>query len=456
MKPRVRFAPSPTGPLHVGNARTALYNWLFAQREGGELLLRIEDTDPERSLGEYEQGILEDLRWLGLSWSEVWRQSERLQIYRSYAEQLLKQGKAYRCYCTPDELAEMKRLQLAKGRPPRYDGRCRRLGEAERRRLEASGRSPSLRFSVPEEGETVFEDVVFGQKVFGNADIGDFIILRSDGWPTYNFACVVDDHLMGITHVIRGEDHLPNTPRQIMLYQALGWEPPQFAHLPLLLGPDGKVLSKRHGAESVGDIRQMGILPVALANYLVLLGGRLKGDEVLGWPELIGRFSLEGISPKQSIFDLNKLLWLNRAHLRRASGEELKEALEGLLSPPPGVEVYLEALRDNASTLLDFPKLLPIFLEEVPPMGEDALSVLKEEGAREVIEVALEELERGKQGWIERLAERGLKGRQLFRPLRAALTGRVEGPELRRVIELLEEERLRARLDAALRSTGQV
>jgi len=436
----------------VGNARTALYNWLFAQREGGTFLLRIEDTDPERSLQGYEEGILEDLRWLGLSWSEVSRQSERLQIYRRYAERLLDEGRAYRCYCTPEELAEMKRLQLAEGRPPRYDGRCRRLGEAERRRLEASGRSPSLRFSVPQEGETAFKDLVFGRKAFRNAEIGDFIILRSDGWPTYNFACVVDDHLMGITHVIRGEDHLSNTPRQILLYRALGWDPPQFGHLPLLLGPDGKILSKRHGAESVGDLRQMGILPVALANYLALLGGAVKGDEVLGWPELIGRFSLEGISSKQSIFDLKKLLWLNRAHLRRASGEELKGALQALLTMPPGVEAYLEALKDNASTLLDFPKLLPIFLEEVPPMGEDALSVLKEEGAQGVIEAALEELTGGgKEGWIERLTERGLKGRQLFRPLRAALTGRTEGPELRRVIELLGEERLKARLDAALK-----
>ncbi len=449
---RTRFAPSPTGSLHVGNARVALYNWLLARKEGGEFLLRIEDTDPERSYKAFEREILRDLKWF-LGWrGEVVRQSERLDIYRRYASELLAEGKAYRCYCTPEELEAMRQRQLSEGRPPRYDRRCLRLSEGERRHLEAEGRRPSLRFMVPDEAEVSFRDLIFGPQTFRAEDLGDFIILRSDGLPTYNFACVIDDHLMGITHVLRGEDHLSNTPRQLLLYEALGWQPPEFGHLPLLLGPDGKPLSKRHGPSSLGELREMGIMAVALANYLAAIGGAVK-EEVLEWEGMVEGFSLAGISRRQAVFDLKRLYWFNRAHLKRARAAELKKALQDMGWEQEVRDEVIEQMKEEVSSLLDLQKLLPIFSSEgifLSPEAEKAI-----EGAEGVLRLALEELSRGKDGWLDRVLKEARVGKgRVFKALRAALTGETKGPELKKVVALLDAVTIRRRIEDALRRRG--
>ncbi len=451
MEVRVRFAPSPTGLLHVGNARLALYNWLFARKEGGRFLLRIEDTDRERSSPEHERAILEDLRWMGLEWDGMLKQSERLPIYQECALRLLEEGKAYPCYCTPEELEEMRRRYLEAGLPPRYDGRCRRLTEEERRRLSSEGRKPSVRFLV-EGGRTAFHDLVFGPQVFANEQLGDFVILRQDQTPTYNFACVIDDHLMGITHVIRGQDHLPNTPRQIMIYEALGFPLPQFAHIPLLTDREGRPLSKREGATTVRGLRQQGILSVALANYLVLLGGAKAKEEVMGWEEMREAFRLEGISRQGATFDLDKLLWLNRMHLRRMRGEEISKELLPFLGREIEGEM-LEIFRENATTLLDFADFLPILEEEIPPMKEEARRLLEGPEAREVVAVALRVMEDGvrPEGLLEAMKRRtGKGGRDLFLPLRAALTGRIDGPALGDILRRLDPPQVISRLKQAL------
>ncbi|HKY32151.1 MAG TPA: glutamate--tRNA ligase, partial [Candidatus Polarisedimenticolia bacterium] len=332
---RVRFAPSPTGHLHVGNARTALFNWLLARHGGGTFVLRIEDTDAERSTGASEEAILEDLRWLGLDWDEgpcrggghgPYRQSERGPVYAQAAARLLEQGAAYRCFCTRQELEADKEAQLLSGAAaPRYAGRCRQIDPAVSQRRAAS--EPfALRFRVTAPS-VAFDDGVRGRVEFPGAQIGDPVIVRADGTPTYNFAVVVDDAAMAITHVVRGEDHLSNTPRQILIYRALGAAPPAFAHVALVLGPDGKPLSKRHGATSVADFRERGFLPAAMVNCLALLGwSHPDGREVLGLEELAGAFTLQRVGRAASMFDSRKLAWLNAHHLRAMPPERLLAA----------------------------------------------------------------------------------------------------------------------------------
>src|SRR3954468_839115 len=333
---RVRFAPSPTGQLHVGNARTALFNWLLARGHDGTFILRIEDTDVERSTKQSEESILDDLRWLGLEWDEgpdvggsggPYRQSERLHLYSSYANELLAGGHAYYCFCAPQKLEDDRRKDLAAGRPPKYRGTCRSLSpEDARRRIEAGERGV-IRFRVPEHGDVAFQDLVRGDVTFSTDVIGDFVIVRSDGHPAYNFAVVVDDALMEITHVIRGEDHISNTPRQVLLYRALGFTPPQFAHLALVMGPDHTPLSKRHGATSVAEFRLRGYLPEALVNYLALIGwspGASAADpgtneELLPVAELARRFAIEDVGHSAGIFDIEKLSWMNRHYMKVAA-----------------------------------------------------------------------------------------------------------------------------------------
>jgi glutamyl-tRNA synthetase len=300
---RLRFAPSPTGLLHVGNARTALFNWLLARGGGGTFILRIEDTDVERSTPESEAGILEDLRWMGLTWDEgpdvggprgPYRQSERLDLYASYARRLIEQGAAYYCFCPAEQIEADRRAAMEAGRPPKYSGRCRDLSRGESGARVSSGEAAVIRFRVPEGRDVVFQDVVRGEVRFSTEVIGDPVLVRSDGNPAYNFTVVIDDVLMDITHVIRGEDHISNTPRQVLLYEALGFRPPVFAHLALVLGPDHAPLSKRHGATSVAEFRARGYLPEALVNYLALLGWSPGGgDELLDIHELARRFALE-------------------------------------------------------------------------------------------------------------------------------------------------------------------
>jgi nondiscriminating glutamyl-tRNA synthetase len=475
---RVRFAPSPTGLLHIGNARTALYNKLFALQHHGVFILRIEDTDVARFDSAAEAAIMEDLRWMGMAWDEgpeaggahgPYRQSERTQIYQGYAEQLLREEKAYPCFCTPEELAAMRELLLARGERPRYLGKCRKLSPEQAKQLEAEGRKSSLRFKVPD-GATVVRDIIHGKKVFENKFMGDFVIMRSDGTPAYNLAAVVDDASMEITHVIRGEDHLPNTPRQIILYEALGFVPPHFAHHPFLVAPDGERLSKRYGAVSLRAYRDEGFLPQAVANYLDLIGGGIpSNEELMSWQEMIERFSLEGIARSPAAFDLGKLRWLNRGHLRAMTGNEILSHARPFLKDLPlkGVtEAWLvqvlDAVKENAETLAELRDLISVFLPEGFSMDDEARSALAKDEALTAVK-AMEEIVEGMEevkeedfsGIVAALKKRtGLKGKELLAPLRAALTGRTEGPELQKVLALLGKQVILERLAQALKSTA--
>ena len=458
---RLRFAPSPTGQLHVGNARTALFNWLLAHGKDGTFILRIEDTDAERSTRESEAGILDDLRWLGLDWDEgpdvegphgPYRQSERLHLYASYANELIAGEHAYYCFCSPQQLDADRKAMLEAGRPPGYAGTCRSLPiEDARRRMEA-GERPVVRFRVPEGVDVTFQDLVRGEVTFTSAVITDPVIVRSDGRPQYNFAVVVDDALMEITHVIRGEDHISNTPRQLLMYQALGFAPPLFAHLSLVMGPDHTPLSKRHGATSVAQFRERGYLPEALVNYLALLGWSPGGDEeLLPIGELASRFEIEDVGHSAGIFDPEKLAWMNRHYMKAASpgrltAESARYFLQAgyILQRTPEAMEYLASLLPMAVGSVDR-------LEEIPErvrfvFAYDAVAalarpeiaaVLDEPGARAVLAALAEEIpgplldRESFRATANRIKDRtGQKGKSLFHPIRAALTGEGGGPEL--------------------------
>ena len=460
---RVRFAPSPTGLLHVGNARTALLNWLFARHNEGRFILRIEDTDAERSSPEYEESILKDLRWLGLEWDEgpetggpfgPYRQSERLGLYRELADQLVQSGHAYRCYCTPEELARERDEQLARGLTPKYSGRCRNLSREQREAFEREGRSWTLRFRV-EEGATSFTDAVKGSVTVDHEMIGDFVILRADGTPTYNFACVVDDALMEISHVIRAEDHLSNTPRQLLLCRALGFEPPQFAHVPLILGSDRMPLSKRHGATSVRQFRELGYLPEALISFLSGLSwSSPSGEEILTRARLIEEFDLSRVSSSPAIFNFEKLSWMNGVFIRQLPPERLAELVAPYLTaagiPLPQEERLVQMVRviqDRLETLADSVRELEIFFSE-PRFNSEVLSVLRRDASKKVLWSfyrqirMLEHLdaEAFKLAMKEVGNETGILGKDLWMPVRAALTGQLRGPSLAEVAELLGKE----------------
>src|SRR5512143_1380415 len=343
---RVRFAPSPTGYLHIGGVRTALFNWLFARHFKGTFILRIEDTDQTRSTDESIEAILQGMRWCGMDWDEgpgrpgphgPYRQTERMDIYRAHVEKLLAAGRAYRCYCTPEELEERRKEALASGRPPKYDGRCRDLAQA------PEGRQAVIRFRSHEEGKTVVQDLIKGPVTFDNSVMDDLIIMRSDGWPTYNVAVVVDDATMDITHVLRGDDHLNNTPRQIQMYEALGYPLPKFGHLSMILGPDKARLSKRHGATSIMQYKEMGYLPEAMVNYLVRLGWSHGDQEIFSVSEMVEKFSLDTISSAAAVFNQDKLKWLNHHWINSKPPEEIAGlvapmfAAEGLISGEPDI-----------------------------------------------------------------------------------------------------------------------
>ncbi|MDK2888180.1 nondiscriminating glutamyl-tRNA synthetase [Desulfofundulus australicus DSM 11792] len=474
---RVRFAPSPTGPLHIGGARSALFNWLFARQKGGTFIVRIEDTDLERSSRESEQNILEALRWLGLDWDEgvevggpcgPYRQTERLSIYQQYARQLLESGWAYPCYCTEEELAAEREALLARGEMPRYSGRCRHLTEQDRRRLEEMGRRPVLRFAVPAGENITVHDLVRGEVTFDTAGIGDFIIVKSDGIPTYNFAVVVDDHHMGITHVIRAEEHLSNTPRQILLYRAFGWPEPQFAHISLILGQDRSKMSKRHGATSIEQYREMGYLPEALVNFLALLGWSPGGEEeIFTLEELVQQFSLERVAKNPAIFDLDKLNWLNGHYIRQSSLDRLTELAipflqkAGYISGGVTPEQYrwlkqlVATVRDYLTSLSEITRHVDIFFApEVEPEDEEARAVLAGEEVPRVLSALAEKVrtvseldEDTARGILKKLPkELGLGARKVYLPIRVALTGRTHGPELYQVISLLGREKVLSRL----------
>jgi nondiscriminating glutamyl-tRNA synthetase len=471
---RVRFAPSPTGWLHVGGARTAYFNWLFARRHGGAVVLRIEDTDVERSSAACESGVLDDLAWLGLDFDEgpreggpcgPYRQSERLALYRAAAERLLAEGRAYPCFCTDDALEGRRQAALAAGRPPHYDGRCCHLAPEERAARLRAGEPHSIRLRV-EPREWRLDDLVRGEVVFPEGVVGDFVVLRSNGLPTYNFACALDDTAMRISHVIRAEEHLPNTPRQLMVCAALGETPPRYAHVPLILNRDRSKMSKRHGeaAVAVGDWRRAGVVPEALLGYLALLGFH-PGDEreVLSRAELLECFDLARVGRSGSIFDADKLRWMNAHVLHHAGGAELRRWAAAVLPdtartlPAAECERLLEAVRGNLATLADVDAELAPFLAASPAREADAIAALAGEDARALcgeLATALADLAEwsgeGVKSTVRTVGARlGVKGRDLFQPVRAALTGRLHGPELPLVAALLGRERCVRRLQDA-------
>ncbi|MBN1895233.1 glutamate--tRNA ligase [bacterium] len=467
-KVRTRFAPSPTGHLHIGNARTAIINWIFAGHSGGSFVLRIEDTDVERSTPESEASILEDLRWLGLDWDEgpekggafgPYRQSERSDLYLDHLEMLTQKDLAYPCYCLPEELEARRKAMLGKGDTTQYDKRCRDLTAAQIRKFVGEGRRPAFRFRADAEAVS-FGDLVRGDIVFPGEQIGDFVIMKSDGTPMYNFACVVDDHLMGISHVIRGDDHISNTPRQILLYQALGWEPPVLAHIPMILGPDREKLSKRHGVTSVDQYRTLGYLPDALVNFLSLLSWSSEsGEDILSRERLIREFDFNRISKSASIFNVEKLDWMNGMYIRQMEVRELARHLFPFLHQAgypvrtaEEVEPMAVIFRAGMERLSDAVEKFRIFFAEFPvPESVEAAEVMQQEASRSIYKSFLSQMDGVRD--LDRDAfqeimkniqqETGLKGKALWAPVRIALTGRVHGPDLPGVAEILGPEKCR-------------
>jgi nondiscriminating glutamyl-tRNA synthetase len=480
-KMRVRFAPSPTGPFHIGGARSALFNWLLARRNGGKLILRIEDTDLERSSRESEENIKAALSWLGIDWDEgidvggdhgPYRQTERLSIYADYTNQLLESGQAYHCYCSDTELEAERQELMTKGLMPQYMGKCRNLTAEDERKLLAEGRKPTVRFRVPANQTIAFHDAVRGNVSFESNGIGDFVIVKSDGLPVYNYAVVLDDALMQITHVIRAEEHLSNTPRQILLYEALGLKVPEFGHISLILGKDRSKMSKRHGATSVEQYKSLGYLPEAVVNFLALLGWSPPGEqEIFSSTELIELFSLDHVAKNPAVFDIDKLNWINAHYLKKLDIEiltsmalpHLKAA--GLVSDEihgkelDWVSQVVEAVRDYVSFVAQIPEHAAVFFNDNVTMeNEEAAEILKDPDVPRVMEEFLAKLEpldtiTGEQVHATLKAigkELKLGGKKVFMPVRVALTGQMHGPELVTLIPLLGIKRTVARIRHSL------
>jgi len=475
MSHRLRFAPSPTGYLHVGGARTALFNWLFVKHYGGQFLLRVEDTDKARSTEASTRAIFEGLEWLGLQWDEeVVHQGANLARHRADVQRLLDAGKAYRCFCTQAEIDEQRKAAGARGEAFRYDRRCARLAPDDVAKRVASGAAFVVRFSMPE-GATTWHDLVHGPITFPNKDIGegDFIVLRSDGTPIYNLAVVSDDIAMRITLVMRGDDHISNTPKQILLYEALGAPLPQFAHLPNVNGPDGKKLSKRHGATAVGDYQHMGILPDAMVNFLALLGWSPGNDlEVMTVAEIIERFTTDGLSKNAAVFDLKKLEWMNGQHLSMMSAAELAPLVtRGLVAADLATEADLSARQSWYFALIDLLKVrarttddmvrqaVPYLADEIEYDSDAVTKTWKDAAAtRDLLGATRDALAAGAT-WdaqpleesLRALAEsRGTAAGKIFQPLRLALTGVTASPGIFDVLVMLGRARSLARIDAAV------
>ena len=472
---RVRFAPSPTGLLHVGNARTALYNWLYARHHGGTFLLRIEDTDLDRSEARHETQLMEDLRWMGLEWDEgpgvegphaPYRQSERLGIYREHTERLLAEGKAYRCFCTQEELEAERANAVAVHRPQVYSGRCRALSAEASAQRAAAGEPFAVRLRIPDH-PLRFHDLVRGEVEFPQETVSDPILVRSSGMPVYNYVVTVDDALMEITHVIRGDDHISNTPKQVAIYEAFGWPVPQFAHLSTILGSDRERLSKRHGATSIASFREMGILPEALTNYLALLGWGAEGGtrETFTMPELVEAFRLERVTASPAVFDFEKLHWMNRHYLKLAEPARVAE-----LSWPYFAQAGWLGAQSESSEAVQawFEKLLAIFVPSVDMLdqlpgkarfvfdfdpararaNEENAAILNTESAQKVLGAFAARVrahagavtpEQFKVWMNEVKVETAAKGKELFHPVRILLTGAHSGPEFDKLIPVFEE-----------------
>ena len=478
---RVRFAPSPTGPFHIGGARSALFNWLLARKTGGKLILRIEDTDLERSSRESEENIKNALKWLGIDWDEgidiggeygPYRQTERLPIYAEYTERLLASGKAYRCYCTDQELDAERQKLMADGQTPRYLGKCRQLTAADEAALLAEGRKPTVRFRVPENKDITFQDAVRGTVSFDSNGIGDYVIVKSDGIPVYNYAVVLDDALMKITHVVRAEEHLSNTPRQILLYQALGLPLPIFGHVSLILGKDRSKMSKRHGATSVEQYKALGYLPEALVNFLALLGWSPVGEqEIFSSAELIELFSLDHVAKNPAVFDIDKLNWINSQYLKRLDLGTLTDMALPHLREAGLIEAELTAerkawvtqvvgaVREYISFAAQIPEHAAVFFQdEITMENDETADVLRDPDVPQVMEAFLNKLAAmdpvdGEQVQAALKAvgkELKLGGKKVFMPVRVALTGKMHGPELIALIPLLGVARTTARIRRSL------
>ncbi|MGE5455145.1 MAG: glutamate--tRNA ligase [Methylocystaceae bacterium] len=473
---KVRFAPSPTGPLHIGGARSALFNYLYARHHGGVFLIRTEDTDVERSRPEYEEEILEVLSWLGMTWdegikvggeSEPYRQTERLATYDKLANELQAAGHAYYCFCSEQDLEAEREQLLQAGQMVKYQGRCRHLTSSEVEQKLASGIKPALRFKVETGSDIQIPDQVRGEVTFPRDNIGDFIIVKSDGIPTYNFAVVADDHLMQVSHVIRAEEHLSNTPRQILIYEALGWEPPQFGHISLILGADRQKMSKRHGATSVTAYRDQGYLPEAMVNFLALLGWSPDSEqELFSLDELEHSFSLERVSKSPAVFDLDKLNHINREHIKLKSDVELgkllkpyllqsdlKELVQGLSDERYAYLVH--CLRDYLNFLGEAPVQAAVFLV-APVLGDTAREVLSTPEAKQVLKDISASLptevtpEKAKAFLKDFIKQGQLNGKAVYLPLRCALTGQEHGPELPYLMAVMGNEEIKSRLNAVL------
>ena len=479
-KVRVRFAPSPTGYLHVGGARTALYNWLFARHENGVFILRIEDTDVERSTDESVTTILESLRWLGLDWDEgpevggpagPYRQAERLKLYQEHARKLLDEGKAYYCTCTPEELEARRKAALAAGTSPKYDGRCRERGNDP---SGVGGRGAAVRLLVRDEGSIEIADLVHGPIRFENADLDDFILLRSDGMPTYNFAVVVDDVLMDITHVIRGDDHISNTPRQIALYEAMGLAVPHFAHIPMILGSDRSRLSKRHGATSVLAYQQMGYLPEAMVNYLVRLGWSHGDQEIFTQEELVRYFGLDKVGKTPAVFDPVKLEWLNGQYIKRAAPDRLTALLRPFWEAA-GVsqqelfqrdEAWLHRVaclfQERARTVTELASSSRFVFDGKIERDKAVASKVLSSEAKARLRALLPEIEAlptftaaTLESLFRMRAEAlGLKLVDLAQPFRVGLSGKSVSPPIFPIMELMGWEAARRRVEEALEEEG--
>lgn len=467
-KIRVRFAPSPTGHLHIGGARTALFNWLYARHNSGTFILRIEDTDTTRSTDEYIEAIIEGMKWLGFDWDEgPFRQTDRFDVYRSYADKLVKDGKAYYCYCSPEELEARRKESMAQGRALKYNGKCRDLKEP------VAGVNPVVRFRMPVEGQTIVDDLIKGMVTFENEQLDDLIILRSDGTPTYNLTVVVDDVDMKITHVIRGDDHLNNTPKQIQFYKAFGYPVPKFAHLPMILGSDKARLSKRHGATSVMAYYDMGYLPEALVNYLVRLGWSYGDQEVFTSDELVKYFSFDNVGKAAAVFNPEKLLWLNQQYIINSPSDRLaglvipflvKEGVinEGQTPDVAWLSKAVGTLKERSKTMVELANSLRYYIVEEVEYNEKAKEKFLNEKSRDLLaalkealsalpEFSHQELEQIFKSLVEK---HSVKMKDLAQPVRVAMTGGTESPGIFEVLEVLGKEKTVRRLERAIKTIG--
>lgn len=489
-KPRFRFAPSPTGGLHIGTARTALFNWVSSRSMGGDLILRIEDTDLKRSTKEYEESIINDLKWLGLDWDEFYRQSDRLNLYKTEAERLLKEGKAYMCFCSSERIEALKDKLISEGKPSGYDNKCRNLSEDEIINNLKKGVEYTIRFKVNPE-EIKFNDLIRGEIKFSSEVISDFVLIKSDGTPSYNFAVVVDDNDMGVTHVLRGEDHITNTARQIMLFESLGYKIPYFAHLSMILGKDGAKLSKRHGSTTITQFKEEGYLNEAMANYLSLLSWAPRdGEEIFYLNDILDKFKISDISKNPAIFDIDKLNWLNGNYIRKKTNEELMELVLPFLIKENTIKdsdineqakrnkiiKCVDAFKDKIKTLAEFPVYAKdFFSDKIPYYEEDAINILKSDTSIKVINMFANKLIQ-KSGSVKTIRDNSdnssvlnedlakeiinetgyslqaenIKGKLLYMPIRASLTGKVHGPDLPKVISILGKEECLKRINQTI------